>query len=76
MILRRFDCPDGILHGADPLVVEIPTGKLPTLDVGVEAGNQLLERGDLRLGGQRIGVAGAAQACKGTRNQNREPWST
>jgi len=54
MIFRGFDGLDGCLHGADTHVVEFATGKLPVLDLGVEAGNQLPQRRDLRLGGGSI----------------------
>lgn len=40
----------GFLHGNDRLVVEFATKKLPALDLGVEAGNQLPQCRDLRFG--------------------------
>ncbi len=54
MILGGFNGLDGFLDGADTPVVEFATGKLPALDLGVQAGNQLPQRRDLRLGGGSV----------------------
>ncbi len=54
MFRGGLDGLDGFLHGADTLVVEFATGKLPVLDFGVEAGNQFPQRWDLRLGGGTV----------------------
>ena len=54
MICGGFDGLDRFLHGADTPVVEFAARKLPALDLGVEAGNQLSQRWDLWLGGRSV----------------------
>ena len=54
MIRGGLDSLDGFLHGADTPIVEFAAGILPALDLGVEAGNQLSQRWDLRLGGGSV----------------------
>jgi len=79
MILGGFNGLDGFFHGADTLVVEI-VGKLPALDLGVQAGNQLPQSRDLRLGSGSVGgdhfhdlarAAFAAMAALGLRQTDR-----